>query len=98
MLAPHRVVLAGKHPVQIRCGADQRKVRECLWEVTKMLSAGTNLLRVQPQMIGVSQQLLKQQLSLFKFPSTRQAFDVPEGACSETTFSAWNPVYVGAFR
>jgi hypothetical protein len=54
MLAPHCVVLAGKDPVQIGCGADQRQMREGLWEVAEMLAAWTNLFRVEPQMVGVS--------------------------------------------
>src|SRR5229473_6409073 len=71
---------------------------ECLWEVAQVLPAWTNLLRVESKMVGVSQEFLKQQLSLFQLPSARQAFDVPKRACSEATFSAWNPVHMGVFR
>ena len=59
MLAPHRVVLAGKDPVQIRRGADQRQMREGLWEVPEMLPAWTDLLRVETKMVGISQEFLK---------------------------------------
>lgn len=58
-LAPHRVILAGKGPVQVRCGADQRQMRECLGEVPEMLPAWTDLLRVEPKMVGISQEFLK---------------------------------------
>src|SRR2546425_911010 len=91
LLAPHRVVLARKDSIEICRGADQRQMRECLGEVAEMLPAWTNLLRVEPQMVGVSQKFLKQQLSLFQLPSARQAFDVPKRACSKATLSAWNP-------
>jgi hypothetical protein len=71
---------------------------ECLWEVAQVLPAWTNLLRVEPKMVGVSQEFLKQQLSLFQLPSAREAFNVPKRACSEATLSAWNPVHMRAFR
>src|SRR5260370_41802903 len=60
MLAPHRVVLAGKDPVQICCAADQRQMRECLGEVAEVLAAWTNLLPGEPKMVGVSQEFFKQ--------------------------------------
>src|ERR1700756_1671182 len=68
-LAPHRVVLAGKDPVQIGCGADQRQMRECLREVAEMLPTWTNLLRVQSEVVSVSQKFLEQKLRLFQFSS-----------------------------
>ena len=43
LLAPGAPLATGKDPVQICCGADQGKVRECLWEVAEMLPAGTKL-------------------------------------------------------
>src|SRR4029077_17837398 len=96
-LAPHGVVLAGKNPVEIRCGANQCQMRECLWEVAEMLPAWTNLFRVESKMVGVSQEFLKQQLSLFQLPSARQAFDVPKRAGGEAAFSTWKPVHVRFF-
>jgi hypothetical protein len=71
---------------------------ECLWEVAQVLPAWTNLLRVEPKMVGVSQEFLKQQLSLFQLPSAREAFNVPKRACSEASLSAWKPVHMRAFR
>src|ERR1700735_1477348 len=73
-------------------------MRECLREVAEVLSAWTNLFRIEPEMVGVSQKFLKQQLSLFQLSSARQAFDVPKRACSEAALSARKPVHVGAFR
>src|ERR1700733_15432920 len=46
--------------VQIKCGADQRQVSESLWEIAKRLALGPNLLRVQAQMIRISEHLFKQ--------------------------------------
>jgi len=40
----------------------------CLWEATEMLPAWTNF-RVEPKMIRVSQEFLKQQLRLFQLPT-----------------------------
>src|ERR1700689_1488037 len=71
---------------------------ERLWEVAEVLPAWTNLLRVEPKMVGVSQKFLKQQLCLFQLSSAREAFDVPKRACSEATLFAWNPIHMGAFR
>jgi len=73
-------------------------MRERLGEVAEVLPARTNLFRVKPKMVGVSQKLLKQQLSLFQLSSAREAFDIPKRACGEATLSAWNPIYMGAFR
>src|SRR5271156_1186669 len=71
---------------------------KCLWEVAEMLPAWANLLRVEPKMVCVSQEFLKQQLSLFQLSTARQAFDVPKRACSEATLAARQPVHMGAFR
>jgi len=49
-------------------------------------------------MVGVSQELFEQQLSLFQLAGARQTFDVPKLACSEATFNTWNPVHMRAFH
>src|SRR5438552_15210499 len=71
---------------------------ERLREVAEVLPARTDFLRVEPKMVSVAQEFLKQQLGLFQFPSARQALDVPKRACSEATFSAWKPIDMRAFR
>ena len=73
-------------------------MRECLREVAEMLPAWTNLLRVQSEVVSVSQKFLEQKLRLFQFSSACKTFDIPKGACSETAFSARNSVYVRALR
>src|SRR6266496_2745799 len=71
---------------------------ERLREVAEVLSARTDFLRVEPKMVSVAQEFLKQQLSLFQLPSARQALDVPKRACSEAALSPREPVHVRTFR
>src|SRR5919106_560011 len=48
-------------PVQIVGGADQRQVRECLWEVAEVLRPRAQLLAVQSQVIRIAKHLLKEE-------------------------------------
>src|SRR5260370_21983806 len=70
---------------------------ECLWEVAEVLPARTDLLRVKPQMVCVSQEFLKQQLSPFQLTSARQALDVPKRTCSKAALPARKPIDMRAF-
>src|SRR5260370_21484809 len=97
MLTPHSVIFAREDSIQIGCGADQRQMCECLWEVAEVLPARTDLLRVKPQMVCVSQEFLKQQLSPFQLTSARQALDVPKRTCSEAALPARKPIDMRAF-
>ena len=53
-LAPHGICCSREGPIQIRCSADQRQVRKRLRKVSQVPAVPAQLLRVQPQMIGVT--------------------------------------------
>src|SRR5919106_409840 len=70
-------------PVQIVGSADQRQVREGLWEVAEMLRARAQLLAVQSQVIRIAKHLLEEEPRLREIAHAGQALDVPEGAHRE---------------
>ncbi|MNL40556.1 hypothetical protein D3C87_1629120 [compost metagenome] len=57
-----------------------------------MPGVAVELFGVQPQRVGVAQQLFELQMSLFHPTGAGQAFDVPEGARGERAFGAGQAV------
>src|SRR5215831_19888395 len=70
----------GEAAVEIEGGADERQVREGLREVAEMLRLKTQLLAVQPEVIGVAEHFLEEEPRLVQVPHAGKALDVPEGA------------------
>src|ERR1700722_17520322 len=73
-------------------------MRKCLRKISKMPAVQSKFLRVQSNMVGVSQKLFKQQLRLFELTGARQALDIPKRAGREATLSTSEPVHMRALR
>src|SRR5215212_1661157 len=58
-------------------------MREGLREIPQRLAARSDLLRVEPEMVGVAKHLLEEEAGLFKPPSVGERFDEPECAQAE---------------
>ena len=72
-------------------------MRERLREVTQRLAAGTGLLRIEAEMVGVAEHLLEQETGVFETlrvgaPGPRQSLDQPERTHVERAFGAFQPV------
>src|SRR6478736_2102907 len=93
-LAPGGFFGARECTVQVGCGADQREMRKRLWKVPKVLSIGAEFLRIKTKMVGVSQELFKQQLRPFELACTGEAFDIPERAGGEVSLGAGKAVHI----
>src|SRR5215470_4696845 len=65
---------------------------ERLGEVAQVLSLGSELLAVQPQMTGVPEHLLEEEPRFVQVPHAGEALDVPEGAHREGAFLPREPV------
>src|SRR5215210_2770297 len=72
-----------ERPVEVEGGADQGQVGEGLGEVAQRLAAGTDLLGVEPYVVGVAQHLLKDEPGLVEQACARERFDEPESAQAE---------------
>src|SRR3712207_1249902 len=55
-----------ERPVEVEGGADERQVREGLREVAQSLAAGTDLLGVEPEVVGVAEHLLEDEPGFFE--------------------------------
>src|SRR5215210_5558356 len=69
--------------VEVEGGAYEGEVGEGLREVAQSLAAGADLLRVEPQVVGVGKHLLEDQPCLVEPPGPRQSLNVPERAYRE---------------
>ena len=74
---PHRL-LAIELAIQEACRADQRQMAQRLGRVAQMMAVNIELFGIQPQWIGVAQQLFELQMRLLDAPCPGQALDVPE--------------------
>src|SRR5215467_6110672 len=78
--------------VEVDRGGDQRQVAERLWEVAQLLPGAADLLRIQPQMVGVGEHLLEDKPRLIQPPRAGQGVDVPERAQGEGALIPGQPV------
>ena len=67
-------------------------MREGLREVPQELAGRADLLGVEPEVVGVGEHFLEDEPRLVEPPSTRQGFDVPEGADGEGALVAGQTV------
>ena len=94
-LAPDGFLCTRECTVQVGCCADQREMRKRLWKVPKVLSIGAEFLRIKTKMVGVSQELFKQQLRPFELAGTGEALDIPERAGGKVSLGTGKSVYMG---
>src|SRR5262245_42409388 len=86
-----------KSSIQVVCGADQGQMRKGLWEIPQGLATGAGLLRIQSQMVRVTEHPFEDQSRVIQ-PGLIQAsragerFNEPEGADVECSLGAFNPV------
>src|SRR3712207_1311507 len=66
--------------VEMDGGAYEAEVGKGLREVAQGLAGGTNLLGVEPEVVGVGEHLLQGETRLIETAGLGQAFDEPEGA------------------
>ncbi len=59
---------------------------QCLGRVAQVSAVGVELFGIQPQRIGITQQLFEFQVRLLDPSGTGQAFDIPEGAGGKSAF------------
>jgi hypothetical protein len=81
--SPPCLAACAERPVEVEGGADQSQVGEGLGEVAQRLAAGTDLLGVEPHVVGVAQHLLEDEPSLIEAARARERFDEPERAQAE---------------
>src|SRR5215475_7099791 len=86
-----------KGPIQVVCGADEGQMRKGLGEISQRLAAGAGLLRVQPQVVCVTEHPLENQQSFFQSdliqpPRACERFDEPKGTGVECPFDAFESV------
>ncbi len=74
---------------------DQRQVGEGLREVPLRLPGRTDLLGIQPQVVGVGKHLLEIPSGLLDASRPRQGLDIPETAVAKRPFSAFEPIVGG---
>ena len=74
-LANTRLALLSERAVEVEGSADEGQVREDLWEVSQRLAAGSDLLRIETEMVGVAKHLLEEEAGLFELPSAGERFD-----------------------
>src|SRR5215831_7915506 len=87
--------LGVKGAVEVKRGADQRQVGQCLGEVPLLRSGAADLLGVQAEVVAVGEHLLERQPRLVQAPGAGERLDVPERACREGAFGAAQPVRAG---
>src|SRR4051812_36897175 len=88
-----RLTPGPKGPVEVESGADQGQVRESLREVTQSLAAWADLLRIQPQVVGVAEHLLEDEPGFIDPSRARQRLYKPERAQAERPFLSRKAVY-----
>src|ERR1700722_17319071 len=78
--------------VQISRSADQRQMRQGLRIISEVLSAPSQLLRIQPDVVGIAQHLLKNQPRLIQLSGACEALDEPERTGREGALGSSKPV------
>src|SRR5437868_15495256 len=73
---------------------DQRQVGKGLREVPLRFPSRTDLLRIQPQVVGIGKHLLEIFSGLLDAPRPRQGLYIPETADAKRPFSAFAPIVV----
>src|SRR5437588_4503164 len=76
-------------------GPDQRQVGKGLREVPLRLPGRADLLRKQPQVVGIGKHLLQILSGLLDASRPRQGLDIPETADAKRPFSAFEPIVGG---
>src|SRR5947209_14219980 len=89
-----------ERPVEIEGGADQSQMSEGLREVAQGLAAGTGLLGVQADMVGITEHLLEEQPGVIQpgrvgAAGARERLDEPEGTHVEGPLAARQAVRGG---
>src|SRR3712207_6709633 len=67
-------------PVEVEGGAYEGQVRERLREISQGLAVGSDLLRVQPQVVRITQHLLEDEPGFFEPARAGERLDKPERA------------------
>src|SRR3712207_111529 len=81
-----------ERPVEVEGGADEGQVGEGLREVAQRLAAGTDLLGVEPEVVGVAEHLLEDEPGFFEPTRARERLDEPERAQVECPLLTHEPV------
>ncbi len=76
-------------------GPDQRQVGKGLREVPLCFPGRTDLLGIQPQVVGIGKHLLEILSGFLDTSRPRQGFDIPETADAKRPFNAFEPVVCG---
>src|SRR5438132_5799881 len=74
---------------------DERQVGKGLREVPLRLPGRTDLLGIQPQVVGIGKHLLEILSGLLDASRPRQGLDIPETADAESPFRAFEPIVGG---
>src|SRR4051812_16163441 len=81
-----------ERPVEVEGSADQGQVGEGLREVAQRLAGRTDLLGVEPEVVGVAEHLLEDEAGIFEPSGARQGLDEPERAKVEGALLAHEAV------
>src|SRR5215208_5968313 len=79
---------AAERPVEVVGRADEGEVREGLREVAQRLAMVSNLLGVEPEVVGITEHMLENKARFLEPASPRERLDEPEGAQAEGPFFA----------
>ena len=86
--APRAACALAERGVEADGRGDQREMRERLREVAELFTGVTDLLPVQPEVVGVREHLLEHEAGVVDPPGARERVDVPERAHRERAFGA----------
>ena len=78
--ASMRLATLAERPIEVEGGAYECQVREGLGEVAQRLAAGSDLLGVEPEVVGVAEHLLEEARLIVEPARPRQGLDEPERA------------------
>ena len=92
---PLGAAFLAERAVEVVGRRDQPEVRERLREVAERLAARADLLRVEPEVVGVAEHLLEHEARLVQLARAREALDVPEAAERERPLAAGQAVVGG---
>src|SRR5262252_594122 len=93
-----RVQAVASGGLAVECAADvdgrgdQAEVREGLWKISQSLAGQADLLRVEPEVVGVAEHLLEGQPGLVEAPGAGEGLGQPERTDREGPLVAVEPV------
>ena len=71
---------------------DEREMSQSLRHVSAMFAAATELLRIEPEVVRISQYFFEEQLGFLNLMRASQTLYQPEGTCGKVPFFAFQGI------